>query len=382
MQLASRSGSTLGFLLVLCCAVQSSAVSPVDEPGQVTPGQVTPGQDATLSGVLDQLWTSIGGVVRAVSGSVAAQLDGRLAEVEARLATQVGGLYSQLETTRTELEAQNSQLEAQTSNLTQQLDGVKTDLSAQNAELSAQTVALAGRLDRVGSELNAVRTQLRQPPPVVRDCSDLPADAPSGVHLLQPGLYRLVPAYCDQETDGGNWTVFQRRADVKPRRDFFLGWEAYKWGFGELDAEFWWGLEHLWLTTSLLDRRYELRIDMEDFEGERRHAVYQGFRIASEADGYRLTAVNYTGDANDSLSGHSGHRFSTKDRVQDTNSGNCAKSYSGAWWYTKCHNSNLNGLYLAGKHDSYANGVDWQAWKGYHYSLKTVTMKMRPTSKL
>lgn len=189
-----------------------------------------------------------------------------------------------------------------------------------------------------------------------------------------------MPVYCDQDTDGGNWTVVQRRADVKPRQDFFLGWQAYKWGFGDLRAEFWWGLEHLWLTTSLLDRRYELRIDMEDFDGERRHAVYQGFRIASEADGYRLAVVNYTGDAKDSLGGHNGHRFSTKDRDHDTNpGGSCAKSYSGAWWYTKCHGSNLNGLYLVGKHDSYANGVNWQAWKGYHYSLKTVTMKIRPT---
>ena len=140
-------------------------------------------------------------------------------------------------------------------------------LSDHNAELSTHNMGLASRLARVGSQLSSVQTQLSQRSVIVRDCSDLPADAPSGVHLLQPGLYRPVPAYCDQETDGGNWTVFQRRADVKPRRDFFLGWEAYKWGFGELDAEFWWGLEHLWLTTSLLDRRYELRIDMEDFPG-------------------------------------------------------------------------------------------------------------------
>ena len=67
---------------------------------------------------------------------------------------------------------------------------------------------------------------------------------------------------------------------------------------------------------------------MEDFEGERRHDVYQGYRIASEADGYRLTAVNYTGDAGDSLGSHSGQRFSTKDRDQDSHSNSdCAKSY-------------------------------------------------------
>ena len=98
---------------------------------------------------------------------------------------------------------------------------------------------------------------------------------------------------------------------------------------------------------------------MEDFEGETRFALYQGFRIASEADGYRLTATNYSGDAGDSLS-TVGARFSTKDKDQDTYSGSCATMYPGGWWFTKCHGGNLNGLYLSGDHSSYANGVDWE----------------------
>ncbi|KAF0302155.1 Techylectin-5B [Amphibalanus amphitrite] len=213
--------------------------------------------------------------------------------------------------------------------------------------------------------------------------SDLPADAQSGIYVLQPGLGQPVPALCDQDTDGGGWTVFQRRADIQPRQDFFLGWEAYKWGFGALDGEFWWGLENLWLVTAQLDRRYQVRVDLEDFEGDRRHAVYDGFSVASERNGYRLTVANYTGTAGDSLLRHSGLKFSTKDRDQDTfERGSCALNHKGGWWYGHCHSSNLNGRYLAGNHSSYADGVNWIKFRGHYHSLKSAEMKMRPMKKL
>ena len=79
-----------------------------------------------------------------------------------------------------------------------------------------------------------------------------------------------------------------------------------------------------------------------------------------------------------SMGGHSGYRFSTKDRDQDANpAGNCATSYKGGWWYSYCHRANLNGLYLGGPHESYANGVEWYNWLGYNYSLKRSEMKIR-----
>ena len=221
------------------------------------------------------------------------------------------------------------------------------------------------------------------PPPPARDCSDLEDGAVSGVRLLVPGLRHPVPALCD---DG--WTVLQRRADITPRQDFFLGWQAYKWGFGQLDAEFWWGLEHLWRMTSLLDRRYELRIDLEDFENRTRYALYQDFSISPEEDGYRLTVSNYTGTATDSLSQqHSGMQFSTRDRDNDQRYGSCAEGARGAWWYRRCFTANLNGPYRAGDFSELGKskagqGITWNAWTGGQYSLKSVTMKVRPTKKL
>ena len=161
--------------------------------------------------------------------------------------------------------------------------------------------------------------------------------------------------------------------------DFYRGWNSYKFGFGQRTGEFWLGLESIHhLTTSV---SCDLRIDLQDFGGEKRYAKYGTFTVGSESSQYVLTSDGYTGDAGDSFgkgSGeHNGQPFSTKDADNDAHSESCAQVYKGGWWYNTCHYSNLNGLYLDGEHDSYADGIEWYHWKGYHYSLKFTEMKIR-----
>ena len=88
----------------------------------------------------------------------------------------------------------------------------------------------------------------------------------------------------------------------------------------------------------------------------------------------------FSGTAGDSLSYARGAPFSTKDQDNDVWSKNCAVQFKGAWWYTACHNSNLNGLYHHGKHSSSSDGVNWGAWKGHNYSAKRAEMKIRPVN--
>ncbi|XP_043940828.1 microfibril-associated glycoprotein 4-like [Protopterus annectens] len=203
----------------------------------------------------------------------------------------------------------------------------------------------------------------------------------NGVYQIYPaGPYTPVNVYCDMETDGGRWTVFQKRKDGTV--DFYQNWNAYKSGFGVADGEYWLGLENIFLLT--LKRKFELRVDLEDFERNKVFAKYTQFSISAmaingEEDGYRIFLTGFIdGGAGDALTGMSGAKFSTYDRDQDSYSGNCASQFSGAFWYTSCHCANLNGRYLRGSHTSYANGVNWCTWKGYYYSVKISEMKMRP----
>ena len=44
---------------------------------------------------------------------------------------------------------------------------------------------------------------------------------------------------------------------------------------------------------------YELRIDLEDWDGETRYAQYSLFDIGGQEDNYKLAVKSYTGNAGD-----------------------------------------------------------------------------------
>ncbi|XP_062291500.1 tenascin isoform X1 [Scomber scombrus] len=176
--------------------------------------------------------------------------------------------------------------------------------------------------------------------------------------------------YCDMETDGGGWTVLQRRKDGSV--DFFKGWKEYVKGFGDLSGEFWLGLDSLHNLTTMT--KMNLRVDMRDGD-ESVYAKYSTFEVAKR--NYRLTVGGYSGTAGDSFSYHNNRVFSTKDRDPAPFITRCAMSYRGGWWYKNCHEANLNGLYgIDVKHQ----GVIWTSWKGKEFSIPFTEMKMRPAA--
>ncbi|KAK1888362.1 Fibrinogen-like protein 1, partial [Dissostichus eleginoides] len=171
------------------------------------------------------------------------------------------------------------------------------------------------------------------------DCSELFSSGceSSGFYSIKPhGSPFPFRVYCDM-SDGGGWTVIQRR--INGTESFNRSWAEYKDGFGDKDAEFWLGNDNLHYITT--QGNYSLRINLGDFDGSQRYAEYKNFQVANEKDHYRLAFGSYVGTAGDALSGsyqvgasewasHQGIKFSTHDKDNDNYKGNCAQEDNGA----------------------------------------------------
>ena len=246
------------------------------------------------------------------------------------------------------------------------------------ASLAPRLAAIELQLARAGlapaNNATANTTTTANATSIYTNCGEIfsAGNSRSGVYDVDPrdglGAFRV---FCDM-TNGGGWTVFQRRQNGSV--DFYRNWADYKAGFGDLDGEFWLGLDKIHRLTATART---LRIDLRDFDNESRYAQYETFSVADEADKYKITFKQYSGDAGNSLSAHNGQKFSTKDRDNDRYSRSCATKYFGAWWYNRCHYSNLNGKYQKGFQSTYSAGVVWRSWRGYAYSLKFTEMKIR-----
>ncbi|XP_015603308.1 angiopoietin-2 [Cephus cinctus] len=205
----------------------------------------------------------------------------------------------------------------------------------------------------------------------------------SGVYYLQirGTTYWFLKVYCEQEIADGGWTVIQRRDDFgEPRENFNRDWADYKNGFGDPAREFWLGNENIYMLTNNED--YMLRVELEDFEGNKRYAQYSHFKIYSETEYYKLEIDGYEGNAGDSLNdpwyGSNNSPFSTYNRDNDRSSLNCASMLKGGWWWKSCGRG-LNGLYLNDPQDLTARqGIVWFRWRGWDYTLKKAIMMIKP----
>ena len=182
---------------------------------------------------------------------------------------------------------------------------------------------------------------------VYRNCSVLLSSGynKNGVYQTDPDGQGSFPVFCDMTTDGGGWTVFQRRKNYLV--SFDRGWQDYETGFGNLAGEFWLGLDKI---HRLAKRQMtSLRVDLEYLNRNKKHAVYSSFSVANESDFYRLAVSGYSGTAGDAMaSGTKQYRadnmqFSTPDKDNDIRpKGNCAKQRQGGWWFGWCTLSTLN----------------------------------------
>ena len=111
-------------------------------------------------------------------------------------------------------------------------------------------------------------------------------------------MYKIDPdglgefeVFCDHKTAGGGWTVFQKRQDGSV--DFFRAWADYKQGFGNLNGEFWLGLDKIHRLT--VSSSNKLRVDLEDLHGNTAFAEYSSFAVTSERAKYQMSLGRYSG---------------------------------------------------------------------------------------
>ncbi|KAL7740792.1 hypothetical protein ACLKA6_013644 [Drosophila palustris] len=276
------------------------------------------------------------------------------------------------ESSRADIQVLRSDIQSLRAELEQQKKYIlekEADIQSLRAELERQGKLLEG-LAKESDQLNSTSS--------LRNC----------VGAKSSGIYDiLVPKFsnqtfkvaCDAETRDGGWTIILRRIDGSV--NFNRNWTEYKNGFGNLDGEFFLGLDKIHAMTA--ERRQELLVFLEDLKGEQRFETYDEFAIGDEDQQYELhTLGKASGTAGDSLSFHRSMKFTTFDKDNDKwEEENCAVRGTGAWWYNGglyCQDCQLTGTY---KDNDLDKGVTWDTFRGYRYYRKTAIMMIRPKGK-
>ncbi|XP_025082088.1 tenascin-like isoform X2 [Pomacea canaliculata] len=165
-------------------------------------------------------------------------------------------------------------------------------------------------------------------------------NAKSGVYTIYLFSNERIKVWCDMESGGGGWLVFQRRHDYSV--EFNRNWTAYESGFGDLSGDFWLGLSTI---SGLTGEGGRLRVDLKDTYGKRYWAEYAAF-VVGRPERYKLNLLNseYLGNAGDCLRSSDGYIFSTYDRDEY----GCGSGTAGGWWYPHdCGTSYLNSANMA-----------------------------------
>ena len=175
----------------------------------------------------------------------------------------------------------------------------------------------------------------------INNCCDLRAfSTRSGVYKLNRKTFSCIDVYCDMNTTNGGWIVIQRNKKDS-LVDFNRNWTDYEEGFGDLNTEFWYGLENL--NFLLKNKKWEMRVDYQRNDKTWFYLHYNQFSVGSASEEYPLTAEGFTGVGTDRFANnHNGMKFSTPDNDNDKNSGNCAARFKSGWWYSSCYNININ----------------------------------------
>ncbi|GFU37417.1 techylectin-5A [Nephila pilipes] len=219
--------------------------------------------------------------------------------------------------------------------------------------------------------------------PKPMDCEEIRNNGfnTSGVYTIWPRSRILTKetarVYCDMTTNGGGWTVIQRRGDFGSPPDYFnKNWNYYKRGFGAPTKDFWLGNDLIYALTN--QGSYSVRFEVQHANTSTAYALYEEFWIDNEDKYYELHISGYSGTAGDSMKKHDGQSFSTPEGKYTSD---CAVTRGSGWWFHYCLTCNLNGMYRKGHYSaSYNDGMDWETFGGYKNSMISSEIKIRPVN--
>ncbi|XP_076151567.1 angiopoietin-related protein 4 [Alosa pseudoharengus] len=282
------------------------------------------------------------------------------------------------------LEAQNRRIDELVDRIKQQQEKLdKQNIRIRTLQNQIQN-NMQSFLKRKGDVIpqNGSIEQRDSPQDMASDCHELflRGETSTGVYTIKPLQSEPFDVFCEMTADGG-WTVIQRRQDGSV--DFDQLWQAYQSGFGNLNGEFWLGLEKMHSLSK--DGNYILKVQLSDWRDELETIKYP-FRLSGEDSHYSLHILdNASKNLESALANDpTGLPFSTRDKDNDQKSDiNCAKHLSGGWWFSNCGHSNLNGRYFVTpppkQRHQRKQGVFWKTWRGRYYPLKTTTMMIAPS---
>ncbi|XP_033150395.1 angiopoietin-related protein 7-like [Drosophila busckii] len=209
---------------------------------------------------------------------------------------------------------------------------LEQQLAAQRQEFELQIKQFQAKLEeqqRVIIELQADKAKLTADLNPATSCVYAGA-AIQWIHIPGTDAFQLP---CDSTLPNKPYAIIQRRN--RGIVNFDRAWHEYKNGFGDLQGEFWLGLERLHQLTKF--QPHELLIQLENAVGARLFIRYTNFSIGNESESYKiLTAVPQSGNNNtiEPL------KFTTSDRDNDNDvDDNCAVDFASGWWFNDCYRS-------------------------------------------